>query len=317
MIWLTWRQHRLQAAVGVAGLMAFGLFVLINGLHHDAVFRQLGLGSCHGSVAGNCGDLADSFLSRIHGGTVVAASLFALPALVGLFVGAPMLAREVEQGTHRLVWTQGVTRTRWFAARSTFVGAAALALAALFSVASSWWLDALHRAGQGRLVPGQFDIQGVVPIAYAVFAFALGLAAGATIRRAVPAMATTLGVFFGVRVGVAELLRPHYLKPLTASFGLTANGAGIGVGDWIMRNQIVGPAGQLLKDSDFMGLCHVTRNGKDSVVTCLASHGFHFVDVYQPASRFWAFQGIESALFVVLAAALLVLAAWWVRRRIS
>jgi hypothetical protein len=253
----------------------------------------------------------------VHGGAVVATSVFALPALVGLFVGAPMIAREVEQGTHRMVWTQGVTRTRWLTARSTFVGAACLALAGLFSVTSSWWLDALHRAGQSRIQPGQFDIQGVVPIAYVVFAFALGLAAGAAIRRTVPAMAVTLGVYFGARLGVAELLRAHYLKPLTLSYGILSDRGGVGVGDWILRNEIVGPTGQLMKDSDVVAICHVAQGDKGSIVTCLASHGFRFVDVYQPASRFWAFQGIETALFVGMAALLVAVAAWWVRRRIS
>ncbi|HVA91885.1 MAG TPA: hypothetical protein VNL71_18820 [Chloroflexota bacterium] len=38
---------------------------------------------------------------------------------------------------------------------------------------------------------------------------------------------------------------------------------------------------------------------------------------YQPADRYWVFQGIESTLFVGMAAGLLVLAAWWIRRRIA
>ena len=47
----------------------------------------------------------------------------------------------------------------------------------------------------------------------------------------------------------------------------------------------------------------------------MAAHGFHQVVTYQPASRFWAFQGIEAAIFVVLAGALLALAYRMVLRR--
>jgi hypothetical protein len=36
---------------------------------------------------------------------------------------------------------------------------------------------------------------------------------------------------------------------------------------------------------------------------------------YQPASRFWAFQGIETGIFVVLAAVLLAVTFWVLRRR--
>src|SRR6185369_14593823 len=45
------------------------------------------------------------------------------PVLVGVFFGAPLVAREVEQGTHRLVWTQGVTRLQWALAKFGLVGA--------------------------------------------------------------------------------------------------------------------------------------------------------------------------------------------------
>ena len=46
-----------------------------------------------------------------------------------------------------------------------------------------------------------------------------------------------------------------------------------------------------------------------------ASHGFHQLVTYQPASRFWAFQGIEAAFFVVLAALLIAVAYRMVLRR--
>ena len=39
--------------------------------------------------------------------------------------------------------------------------------------------------------------------------------------------------------------------------------------------------------------------------------------VYQPASRFWLLQGIEAAIFGTLALALLSVAVWWIRNRVS
>jgi hypothetical protein len=52
---------------------------------------------------------------------------------------------------------------------------------------------------------------------------------------------------------------------------------------------------------------------------CLARH--HVVEytsaVFQPASRFWLFQGIEAEIFATLTLALVVFSIWWIRKRIS
>ena len=39
--------------------------------------------------------------------------LLFLPGIVGAFAGARLLARELETGTFRYAWTQGVGRMRW------------------------------------------------------------------------------------------------------------------------------------------------------------------------------------------------------------
>jgi len=57
--------------------------------------------------------------------------------------------------------------------------------------------------------------------------------------------------------------------------------------------------------------------GKDQVGRCLTQLGVKLVDTYQPGSRYWLFQGIESAIFVALAAGLIGLTFWLIRRRIS
>ena len=46
------------------------------------------------------------------------------PLLVGLFWGAPVLAREFERGTHRLAWTQSVPRRAWLVVKLGVLGRA-------------------------------------------------------------------------------------------------------------------------------------------------------------------------------------------------
>jgi hypothetical protein len=127
-------------------------------------------------------------------------------------------------------------------------------------------------------------------------------------------MATTLVVFVGLRFAIAEYLRPHYMAPLTKALPLAAMGPGapsaVPAGSWIVGPlSAIGPNGQNHGDAiqfSFMpAACRSVSPGQ--WVPCLAARGFHSQVIYQPATRFWAFQGIEAGIFVVLAAALIAL----------
>jgi hypothetical protein len=61
----------------------------------------------------------------------------------------------------------------------------------------------------------------------------------------------------------------------------------------------------------------VSALDKDQVGKCLSQLGVRTIDTFQPGSRFWLFQGIESAIFLLVAAGLVVLTMWLIRRRIS
>ena len=122
------------------------------------------------------------------------------PAIIGVFWGAPLVARELEAGTHRLAWTQSVTRTRWLATKLGVTTLAAAATVGLLTFAVTWWsqpLDGALSSTQGglpsRITPVTFAMRGVVPVGYAVFAVVLGATLGAVFRRSLPAMAVTLG----------------------------------------------------------------------------------------------------------------------------
>lgn len=136
--------------------------------------------------------------------------------------GAPLLAREFEDGTHSLVWTQGVTRRRWLIRTVTWAVLASAVWAGAMAALVTWWRlpESALDVPYGRFGPGLFDIQGIVPVAYSVFAVALGIAAGAVLRRVVSAIAATLAIFTAVRVAIV-FLRPHYMTPITKLFSFT------------------------------------------------------------------------------------------------
>ncbi|MGO9583359.1 MAG: hypothetical protein ACLP36_11165 [Acidimicrobiales bacterium] len=199
-----------------------------------------------------------------------------VPILLGLFWGASLLAKEFEDGTNGLAWTQGVTRRRWLRSNLIWAILAAAVWGAAVTAVVTWWSLCEISLGLARLSPGPFDIQGIVPVAYSVFAVALGIAVGSMIRRVLPAMATTLAAFVAVRVVIAVLVRPHFMSPVSRLVSLAQGTNALPAGAWLLSN----PA----------------NVGPKTLLT------------YQPADRFWAFQGIETGVFVVLASGVVALA---------
>ena len=308
---LVWRLHRNQVVFASVALVALTILLLVTGsvMAHD---YDSALASCRATQS--CGDLG-SQLFRGDGMIIDLVDLtVVVPLLFGLFWGAPLLAKELEDVTHNLAWTQSVPRWRWLRSTATWALLAAALWGGALAVVVSWWrypenaLDSRFSA---------FDIQGIVPVAYAVFAVAVGIAVGSVVRRVLPALAITIAVFLAVRVPIAVYLRPHFMTPLQSVSALGGRGGQVPAGAWLISQTMTGPGGSSLGDIfSIPAACQPTGlAGKGLVAKCLAQHGFRTAVSYQPASRYWAFQGIEAGIFLVLAALLVGFAFFWVLRR--
>ncbi len=215
MIWATWRMHRSIFIASIAAAIALAVWLAITGgmeehawtiftSHHCSLNYPGSSAICMSSLSG-----ADSF------STVNAALCGALPALLGLVLGVPLVAGEIQQRTNRLAWTQSITRTRWLL---TKIGVGALFTAAIVGALAPlfwWWTDAAQRSS--HIQPANFDISGFVGVAYALFAFMLGVALGALIRRAGWAFAACVPIFALVRIGIRLYIRPGLIPPTTVS----------------------------------------------------------------------------------------------------
>jgi hypothetical protein len=322
MIALTWRQHRAQLLTAVALIAVLAGYLLFMGHQMTSYMASIGLNACLASH-GRCDVLARAFFDRFGNASQMFSLLDLVPLLAGLFWGAPLIARETERGTHRLAWTQSVSRRRWLTVKlAAFTGAAVLA-AAIVSLLLAWWLrpfNQLIAVGAGgnvnRMTPGVFDLSGTMPAAGALFAFALGTAAGALIRRTVPAMAVTLGGYLALWRPM-ESSRYHFIAPLTAHgpFGSTPP---VPPSAYVIANSYTTASGHPVDFSVIANACQTTHGGETGVpLSCLAAKGFQFSTTYQPDSRFWAIQGIETGILVGAAVALLGIAAWWAARHIN
>ncbi|MGH3168480.1 MAG: hypothetical protein ACRDN0_21690 [Trebonia sp.] len=322
MSWVIWRQYRATAAIAGAILAAFALLMLVTGLQ-DAARWDSALATC--VKQGTCGELPPGLLG---GGPLHALTMLtlAVPLLFGMFWGGPAVARERETGTVQFAWTQSVTRRHWLAAKTGWPLVAGAAFGGAVAGIVTWWYGPVNALTQGQFTPGNFDIQGIVPIGYAVFAVALGITAGALIGRSLPAIALTGGVFAAVRLVITYWVRVHYLPAVTTVYSVTANLPSRGA-VWSLAQGIVLPGGQFstsltVGPGHIMGTgtvpaaCSVGQNVQiSSTLACMARLGYRSFATYQPGYRFWPFQFIETGIFLALAAALIAVTFLAVRTR--
>jgi hypothetical protein len=315
MIRLTWRQLRLPAASTGAVLALVTVLLVVTERSITSYLRTSGLTACL-AAHGDCTVSLNLFRAKYGGLLNLVGWLNFVPMLAGIFLGAPLIARELELGTYRLAWTQTVTRRRWLAVKLSMLVAGVALVAVLLTALFTWWFHPFVRAGvaeQSRVDPNVFDFQGTVLAAYTLYAFALGTAAGAILRRTLPAMAVTLAGFLALRLPV-QSWRGHFIAPLTAQTPFTGGQKGLQVVDgWVLSSDLVDRQGNVLAEGQLFRLC---PPGAGDPAACAAAHGLQLRQLYQPASRFWALQGIETGLFAAVSLALLGLAAWWTLRRI-
>jgi hypothetical protein len=316
MIWLTWRQHRGEALVIGAALAALAILVIVTGRDIYDSYTRLGVATCLATTATptpNCMTVLETFVNQF--GFLHAAEpwLNLAPLLVAMLVGAPLVARELEGGTHRLVWTQGVTRLRWLAVKLALVITGCLLAEGVITALLSWWDAPFSRLGNA-FAPTSFDLEGTAPLAYMTFALAVAIASGTVLRRTLPAMALTIALFMGARLSVDTWIRPYYQAPITrtVAFGSSEN---LDRQDWVIDEGYIDSQGRWVDFSALVNACD--PESKLAFFRCAQDHGFQKQVVYQPANRLATFQAIETTLYIAMTAGLLGLTVFWVRRRVS
>jgi ABC-type transport system involved in multi-copper enzyme maturation permease subunit len=344
-----WLQSRSQTVVVFGALAALAVAATITGIHLSHLYTS-DVARCQTGC-----DLAinqflrnDSFLR--HSLDILA---LITPALIGIFWGAPLLARELETGTYRLAWTQSVSRSRWLVTKLGLVGVITITVAGLLTLTITWWYRTFDTLDTNQYAV--FDRRGIAPIGYAVFAFAAGALIGVVLRRALPAMATTLGVYVFARIATAIWIRPHLLSPLHkivslhhagelgfisnngSPITLVAKGSG-GLNTWTLSSHIVTSTGHMASAGQLSAFVHhyCPRIAIPPPISAPANHPvkagpadaaafnacrnqaariFHVVVTYQPAGRYWTFQWIETGIFIALALLATIGCYWWVTKR--
>lgn len=323
MTWIVWRQQRPMIITFALGLVVAvaAILLLRAGMVADLSARNLldcvgkDLDACRGRAAN---EFQSAWFNRMHAaqGLVLVA-----PALVGVFVGAPLFAREYEQGTHALAFTQSVSRTRWMATKFVVAGVPGLLFVAVFQVVVHSWLDAA--GGLGPLAMGPyyfttFDAQGVSPSAYTLFAYTLGMFTGAFFKRTLVAMSLTLGVFVAVRT-VLTGLREHLITPTRLLSDDPTRRLELADGPLVVSSGFLDVKGAVVADA--APLMNCASRGDDPAVTdlaaCYKKNGLAqlYVDII-PVDQASTLHLLEGAIFAGLAVLFVLGSVWAVRRQV-
>jgi ABC-type transport system involved in multi-copper enzyme maturation permease subunit len=331
MAWVTWRQHRF-ALGGVAALLgAVALYLWFAGLQMHHAYATVA--ACRPASSYACQNQAINF-DTTYGSAAdtIAVLLQVVPALIGAFVGAPVLARELETGTFRYAWTLGVGRRRWTLAKLVPLAATVAVAAGAFSLLFFWYYQPFFADGNRiPLDPKLFDLRWAVFAAWTLAAVAIGALAGLLIRRVVPAIAAALAVCAGLLCTARLYLQQHYMTPLTGR-NLSSPPASTWIisGWWTKNgttvsqsavNQVMNSVFQRIMpailpknvNSDYVKF--YKGEASSQVMSYLLHHGYTHWISYQPGSRFWPFQWIEGGWLLALSVLLVTATVWLVGRR--
>jgi hypothetical protein len=319
--WVTWRQHRAALGGAAALLVAIAAYLLIMGQKIHAAYNAYA--ACRPAASPSCQQLGHDLMSYYgsQNGSVMTSGinaqtvpflLLAVPVLLGTFVGAPVLARELESGTVRFAWTQGAGRIRW--ALTRLIPLAVVLTAAAFGVSQlfSWYITPFVENGTTGWFPMQlFGDAGVAFAAWTLFSFALAAFLGMVFRRTVAAMAAALAAGTALDMVTMMFLRQHYMAPVTAS-GTGQSQAG----NWVIGGWFTTPSGQVLSPGDAFDQARgAIQVGPSGIIGWLAQHHYTQWFSYQPASRWWEFQLIEGGWLLAVSLVLIGATIWLVHRR--
>ncbi|MGH3249331.1 MAG: hypothetical protein ACRDOI_24425 [Trebonia sp.] len=322
---VTLRQRR-GALIGAGALLgAFAVYLAVMAVIQNNAYVTVA--ACHPVSASKCRQLLQLFTNAYWGGNnsvlqsggaqTVSSLMFAVPLLLGAFIGAPVLARELETGTFRFAWTQGAGRTRWAISTLLLPAAALTAATGAFTALFYWYFRPFLEDGQvSSMLPLAFALLGVAFVAWTLFAYALAAFLGTVFSRIVPAMAVTLVVYIALAIGTATAVRQHYEAPAMVAGWTGSPGRG-----WVISSWLKAPSGQVLSQSEQLSLSqHLpasVQNSRspDAFTNWLAQHGYTTWQSIQPDWRFWPFQLIEGGWLLAVSAILIAVTVWLVRRR--
>jgi hypothetical protein len=326
--WVVWRRYRTTLLATLGVLAAIAVYLTVTGEQMRSSYDAAT--ACRPVNSTACMYKFNVFHNSYAQPGIIGAVLMFLPAIIGCFVGAPLLSRELETGTFRYAWTQGAGRMRWASAilASGAIGVAVIVSA--FGGLITWRNQPLFDSGfTPRLHQTVFPETGVAAAGWALAGFGVGVLGGLLWRRVVPAIVTAFAACFGLEY-LGATYRSHYLTPLTTT-SLDQPLKALTISQWWTKGGVRISSDQVTSALSAVGASFSASGGKITSaaggtangagvpnidpVQYLIHHGYAQVTSYQPDRRYWPLQWIEFGWLSAVAVVLLGTAMWLLRRR--
>jgi hypothetical protein len=323
MTWLAFRRRRTAFVVFLLTAVALDTWMLVNGRASSDALQRIGLCTTFPCAQPN------GIFAPARQAVVIDLLLLVLPLALGLAFGAGLVAGETERGTHRLAWTQDVSRTRWYLTSLGVTLGGALVIVAIVLPVAHWWagiawvdLPGTLTLGGSRIQPDVFPVSGVVPLAYTGFAVVLGGATGAVLRRVSWTSATTVVLYVALAVVLVTTVRASFAPTGFLVDGTTDSAEYVtwstpppwNVGYEYRDIPGVGRSALAPSPDKVAAACQVYGIHPQAVVTCMRHHGVEGGFVIQSPIHYWRLQWVESALYTGLTVLLAAVGLVAVRR---
>ena len=321
MIWMAWRLQRNLYLFFVAVSAALIAFTIFNGLHVQAVAHQWMGNPCHGGngfaakYQSFCQGLNNEYIHSITTGQFLHWMALLPMELLGLVLGANLVASEIDRNTVRTAWTQSITRNRWFVSKVTVGLASLVLLAGPLCVTASWWIGASRYTS--RLSTNGFTYAGWMPLAIGIFAFAVATIIGTVMRRpgwsVAAALVVMTVVMWAMQADVRTAIVP--LRSTTLQMApLTKGDVTVGVptsqapqSAWVVFNGFVpvnwsgglptwGQEAPWLHEVNRCPMYFVTN--PNAYATCLRKLDLRNVEMYVADNEYWTLQLREGGLYL-------------------
>jgi len=322
-------QHR---AALITIFVAFVVLVIAIVIGRDAVsasyasYFAAGCTLAHPINLGVCANTANQF-ADIPSFTPLVIALRLFPLVIGAFVGAPLVAREMESGTYRFAWTQGVGRIRLLIVTLAMLALVVTSVAvALGFLLGGWYIHpyaVINIAVGSHWQSGLFTTTWWMTPVWTLFSLVLGTLVGAVVKRTVAAIAATAVIVGGILLAVGMYLSRIFGIGAVASSRIFLSGMWSGpinlsapqgqgpAGSWLVRAWYTGPGGHVLglKAANRVSV-HVNSlfeskggaNDPHAPTRWLALHHYTYWVAYQPADHFWILQGVVGLVVLALTA---------------
>ncbi|MDX2552001.1 ABC transporter permease subunit [Streptomyces stelliscabiei] len=306
MNWLVWRQHR-AAYWTLLAATAVTVAVLVYQRQQLITYLE---GYGYPDLKSGWEDKYDQDPLN-----VAAMMLGFLPVLIGVFVGAPLLAGDLETGTAKLVTAQSVSRVRWIATKLGVTALVVVVCTTALSAAFTWWWSPIKSSSyvMSWTEGTAFDNTGPVPVALTLLTVVGGVAIGMLLRRTLLSMVVTLGFAVALQV-VWSYFRLSLGNVITVT---THNGVGDNSTPNVPDGAYQVDESYLTASGDLIGWGSCNEQTEKAANACLdkAQVVGWSVD-YIPISQMSSMQWLGASILLALTAGIAVFVILWGRKRL-